>query len=350
MTEQNSKSQAEIDKEPIPVTQLAKINIASGGMVLHTLDDMRTVSKIIFASNLAPEGYKSVEQVFVGIQSGGEIGLKPMQALQSICVIHGRPTLWGDAALGLVKKSGLLEEFREFMEGEDDAITAVCISRRKGQKESVRTEFSVADARTAGLWGKAGTWKTHWKRMLKYKSRAFNLRDNFPDVLMGMHLTEEMEGEQLKELPECDTPPRDERRKQIPSQDVTDGGAGIDGYAKEAAKNANCVVADAKKALNKEEPTERPVSDTEEGKEADDAGTTKVDKETGEITEDITLNDVVEIFEGMEHGTCDFSEFAGFVLCLEDDFAPGDFTVDMLEHLKRELETAGIPAELMGVE
>ncbi|KKM84087.1 hypothetical protein LCGC14_1302750 [marine sediment metagenome] len=202
--------------EPKPkISALAQVETSVCGLVLNTLEDMTTVAQIILQSKIAPDSFKTKEQIFVGLQTGAEIGLKPMQALNSIVVIHGKPTLWGDAALALVKRSGLLHKYTETVVGEGDNMSAGVQSVRdagEGRECIVTTTFTVADAKTAGLWKKKGPWTTHPKRMLKYKARAFNLRDNFPDVLFGMHLTEEMMGEEPLSAPKSDVLPRDGRR------------------------------------------------------------------------------------------------------------------------------------------
>jgi hypothetical protein len=77
------------------------------------------------------------------------------------------------------------------MEGEGDKRTAVVISTRKGS-EPLETRFSVADAKLAGLWGKSGPWSQYPERMLLFRARGFNLRDNFGDVLKGLRTHEEL--------------------------------------------------------------------------------------------------------------------------------------------------------------
>lgn len=299
--------------EPKTNADLALVGTDNRGLVLTNLNDMQMASQIILQSGLCPDGYKTKEQVFVGLQAGAEIGLKPMQALNSIAVIRGKPTLWGDAALGLVKKSGLLSEFSEEVTGDGDGMIACVKSVRKDGEvlSTVETTFSVADAKTAGLWGKAGPWTTHPKRMLKYKARAFNLRDNFPDVLMGLHLTEEMEGEEPLPAPECDTPPRKERRKKIESTTVTED--------------------------NSSPPLEQPVApDTEEVKEdSKDEGAAGTAFDTAEYDKVFKKFDLL--------GGNNFVEFAADVLCMDEEEvdSPEKFTVEMLEQLKRHLETEG---------
>lgn len=174
----------------VPVTMDAR------GVVIKSLDELWRFSTMLASSDLAPKGYGGKPaNVAIAIQMGHEIGLRPMQAVQNIAVINGRPSVWGDAVVGLVEASGLLEDFDEHFEGDgvkmDDGYMAVCIVKRKGRSKPSRTDFSVADAKRAGLWNKEGPWKTYPKRMLQMRARGFALRDTFADVLKGLMLAEE---------------------------------------------------------------------------------------------------------------------------------------------------------------
>ncbi len=51
--------------------------------------------------------------VLVAMQWGAEIGLAPMQALQNIAVINGKPSVYGDAAMALVQASPHCEDIYE---------------------------------------------------------------------------------------------------------------------------------------------------------------------------------------------------------------------------------------------
>jgi len=172
----------------------AIIKMSSNGLQLQTLEDMFRYGQYIVKSGLAPRGLDTPEKVIVALQTGAEIGLGYQASLRSIAVIQGSTSLYGDAALALVRRSGLMESIKEYHTGEGDNMMAVCQVTRKGE-DMTESTFSVQDAKTAKLWGKSGPWSTHPKRMLKYKSRAFALRDTFPDVLMGLHCYEELVGE-----------------------------------------------------------------------------------------------------------------------------------------------------------
>jgi hypothetical protein len=161
------------------------------GMVLSTFEDAWRFSTMLAKSDLVPKDYKDKpENVMVAIQMGAEIGLPPMQAIQNIAVINGRPSLWGDVALALVQGKSSYEWHKEFFEGEGDKRVAVFQIKRKGQ-DMYEVRFSYSDAKTAGLTGKTGPWTNYPNRMLQMRARSWGLRDKFADVLRGLSVAEE---------------------------------------------------------------------------------------------------------------------------------------------------------------
>jgi hypothetical protein len=151
-------------------------------------------SKILATSNMVPAAYKGKPQdILVAIGWGYEVGLQPMQALQNIAVINGKPSVYGDAALALVKADSRCAGVKEWIEGEGDNMTAHCLVKRRyneDMEETVAT-FSVMDAKQARLWGKQGPWQQYPKRMLAMRARGFAIRDAFPDAMKGMITAEE---------------------------------------------------------------------------------------------------------------------------------------------------------------
>ena len=148
-----------------------------------------TFSNYLADSDMVPKDFKGKPgNCLIAMQWGAELGLKPLQSLQNLAVINGRPALWGDAVIALVMSSPVCEYVTE----EDDGHTATCRVKRKGAPEQART-FSMEDAQKAGLAGKQGPWTQYPKRMRQMRARAFALRDVFPDVLRGMPVAEELQ-------------------------------------------------------------------------------------------------------------------------------------------------------------
>lgn len=153
----------------------------------RNLDEAFRLADMLAQSDMVPKDFKGKPgNVMIAMQWGMEVGLKPLQALQNIAVINGRPSMWGDAVLALVRASPLCEYV---LEDFDAHGAAVCRAKRRGEPEQVRT-FSDTDAKTAGLFGKQGPWMTSPKRMKQMRARSFALRDVFTDVLKGMDIAE----------------------------------------------------------------------------------------------------------------------------------------------------------------
>jgi hypothetical protein len=166
-------------------------------------------SETLAASSMVPRQYQGKPQdILVCVQWGLELGLAPMQALQNIAVINGKPSVYGDAAMALVQASSVCEDVQEFFEGEGTANPiAVCIAKRRG-RTPVTVRFSVEDAKRAGLWGKQGPWTQYPKRMMAMRARGFALRDAFADVLKGLITAEEAQDYPTEQAPRDITPPK----------------------------------------------------------------------------------------------------------------------------------------------
>ena len=162
------------------------------GFAPATITEAMEFSKMLADSTMVPRAYQGKPQdIMVCVQWGYEIGLAPMQALQNIAVINGKPSVYGDAAMALVQASPVCEDVEEYFEAEGTPNpVAVCVAKRKGRKPVV-AKFSVEDAKRAGLWGKQGPWSAYPKRMMQMRARGFALRDAFPDVLKGLITAEE---------------------------------------------------------------------------------------------------------------------------------------------------------------
>lgn len=186
-------------------------------MVPQTMTEVFQLAEAVHRSGLAPDGLGNVQAVAIAIMHGLELGVPPMTALQRIAVINGRPTIWGDLAIALVRASGLAESIREEIVGEGDERTAICTVKRKGEPQPIVGTFSVDDAKRARLWDTrdkvsrrrrdgSGTyeapndapWHRFPDRMMKMRARAFALRDGFADVLGGLYLREELDEEQVE--------------------------------------------------------------------------------------------------------------------------------------------------------
>lgn len=169
------------------------VELKSGGkispIVPTSIEEVFRLANAIHKSGLAPNGIKSPEQITIAIIHGMEIGLPPLQAVQKIAVVNGRPTIWGDAVPALLWAKGF--KLREWMAGDGEIRCAFCeVTRPDGTK--IERAFSISDAKTARLWGKQGPWQQFPERMMQMRARGYACRDGASDVLSGLYFAEEM--------------------------------------------------------------------------------------------------------------------------------------------------------------
>jgi hypothetical protein len=162
------------------------------GFAPTTLTEAIQFSEMLASSSMVPRAYQGKpNDVLVCLQWGYEMGMAPMQALQNIAVINGKPSMYGDSLMALVQASPMCENIEEYFENEGTPNpVAVCVAKRKGRTPVV-FKFSVEEAKRALLWGKAGPWTAYPKRMMQMRARGFALRDAFADVLTGLITAEE---------------------------------------------------------------------------------------------------------------------------------------------------------------
>lgn len=184
----DDQSKQMVPSQPVP---MASQNRPTMGILTPTsFGEAMEMSKILADSSIVPKEFQGKPgNVLIAVQWGNELGLQPLQAMQSIAVINGRPSIWGDAMLGLVQGSGALVDIREDLD--EASMVATCTVVRRGRPEPIVRTFSMEDAKKAGLAGKQGPWQQYPKRMLQLRARGFALRDAFPDVLRGIAIAEE---------------------------------------------------------------------------------------------------------------------------------------------------------------
>jgi hypothetical protein len=137
--------------------------------------------------------------VVVAIQTGMELGFSPARALTACPVINGTAGLRGNAAVALLRTSGVLDDRLDFQmgceEGANGELYGWCRSWRKGWPEPRESFFTQADAVVAKLWdkkdrsGKLDTfspWNRYPKRMLMWRAVGFHTDENYSDVCMGL--------------------------------------------------------------------------------------------------------------------------------------------------------------------
>lgn len=178
----------------------------------RTIEEAARYASGLVMAGIVPDAFKergsnlvNKELVMMGVLKAMEIGVPPQTGLAGLLPINGRFSVWGDLAAALVQRTGQVERQQVIEIGgtfdQDaplgewpDAYGFRVLYWRKGQADPYVGEFTVRDAKRAGLWNnpRRDPWLKYPKRMLFNRARAFPMRDGFADGLNGLTIAEEV--------------------------------------------------------------------------------------------------------------------------------------------------------------
>jgi hypothetical protein len=157
----------------------------------ENLDKLYKACDTLSKSKMVPVSLQGKPaDIFAVLVMGTELGIKPMQALNSINVIQGKPTVSPQLMMAMIK--GKLPDaiIKIEIEGQD----IKCITARSKDEFSngftYTAVWNIERAKKMGLVGKDNYVKQA-ETMLRWRAVAESCRQTFPDILMGMYATEE---------------------------------------------------------------------------------------------------------------------------------------------------------------
>jgi hypothetical protein len=150
----------------------------------------KQLADALCGTDMVPQDYKGKPaNGAAAILYGAEIGLNPIQALQNIFVIHGRPAIYARTAIALVKSHGVK---LQTIESSKECVTV----RGTRDDEIEEVTWTMEDAKQAG-YTKNAKYQTNPRQMLYAKAAMEVCRNLAPDILLGIaYSREELELEQ----------------------------------------------------------------------------------------------------------------------------------------------------------
>lgn len=151
------------------------------------IEDVADLAVKIAPTDFVPADYRGKPgQVAASILHGRELGLPPMTALALTNPIKGKPTISAEGMRSLVLQAG-----HSIAVAESSGSRVILRGRRRGEEEWTTVEWTLEDARRAGLVN--GTnWQKYPRQMLTARATAELCRLVFPDVIHGMRAAEEL--------------------------------------------------------------------------------------------------------------------------------------------------------------
>ena len=159
------------------------------------LNDKMTWASAMAEASLLPRAYqRNPGNVLLAVEMGEALGIPPIQAINDIHVIEGKPSASANLIGALVRKAG--HKLR--VTGDDSQATAQII-RADDPDFTFEVVWTKARAQQAGLMRKGGNWEKYPAAMLKARAITEAARTACPDALYGVIYTPEELGAQVTE-------------------------------------------------------------------------------------------------------------------------------------------------------
>ena len=146
---------------------------------LMTLQDTMTLGNILAKSGYFSDA-KGEAQAVVKVLAGREMGFGPIASMTGVYIVQGKPSIGANLLGAAIKGSGRYD-YRVIELTNERAVLAFF----QGGEEIGRSEFTMADAKVAGLTGNA-TWTKFPRNMLFSRAMSNGARWYCPDVFSGV--------------------------------------------------------------------------------------------------------------------------------------------------------------------
>lgn len=130
------------------------------------------MAKTMIESNAMPDHIKTPAQAMVVMQAGYEMGMKPMESINSLYIVSGVTTIWGKAITQQFRKHGYKLNFKD-----EENKTTVTAIHKNGDTYTETFTFDEAEKSgyTKSNYGKLKFgWKEGANRNIKLRYNAMN--------------------------------------------------------------------------------------------------------------------------------------------------------------------------------
>ena len=161
-----------------------------------TLRVARNFAQDLAKSTMIPMQYQNnYANCLVALEYANRTGQSPLQVMQSLNVIQGRPSWDSKALIGMINTSGKYDEDLHFTYGKDDKgeIISCFAWTRKGGEVVEGIPYTMEKAKKEGLLNKNNSfWNKDHVLMLTYRAVSRFASINCPEITLGLYTTEEV--------------------------------------------------------------------------------------------------------------------------------------------------------------
>jgi hypothetical protein len=148
---------------------------------------MKVMAETFIRSQALPAHIQNAAQLVMIMQTGNEMGFKPMQSINNLYIVNGRVAMQSQAMLSKILESGV--KLKWLTDTEKEAKVEFSGLGR----EPYTAAFTIEEATKAGLLQKPRSpWTTYPKAMLRARAISLGARVFCPDIMNGTYTLEEV--------------------------------------------------------------------------------------------------------------------------------------------------------------
>lgn len=187
-------SLTELRRPPAPEANMPAVN--AGFFDLQSFELMQRIAKGFASSSLVPKEYVgNVANCMIALNLARRINGDPLMVMQSLTIVHGRPTWASQFLIATANMCGRFSALRfEFFGtkgGDDWGCRAWAIEKATGEK-LIGSDITIALAKKEGWHGRNGSkWQSMPQQMLMYRAGAWWVRAYAPELSMGLMAADE---------------------------------------------------------------------------------------------------------------------------------------------------------------
>ena len=164
---------------------------------IQQFEDYQRMAKVFVNSNLVPANFKGdMGACLIALNMANRMGADPLQVMQSLYVVHGKPSFSSAFLIACFNQCGRYTAIRYREVGERGTDTWGCqaITTEKSTGEVLEgVTVTIGMAKAEGWYNKTGSkWKTMPELMMRYRAATFLIRSVAPEIALGFQTTEEM--------------------------------------------------------------------------------------------------------------------------------------------------------------
>lgn len=185
---------AELRRPAAPEASMPAVQ--AGFFDLQSFELMQRVAKGFAMSSLVPKDYQgNIANCMIALNLARRINGDPLMVMQSLVIVHGRPTWSSQFLIATANMCGRFTAIRfEFFgkPGTDEYGCRAWANEKSTGEKLIGSDITIGLAKKEGWFGRSGSkWQSMPQQMLMYRAGSWWVRAYAPELSMGLMSADE---------------------------------------------------------------------------------------------------------------------------------------------------------------